>query len=134
MLDVNPFDEPNVTEAKEATSSLLSHYEEHGSLPSTDAVLKDEGVAMFADETTIAPLRELCTQHGYNSDRLVEVLAAQIAGTQAGDYFGILAYLTPTPETEKMLRTIQRKIRHVIKRAVTLGYGPRYLHSNRAIA
>ena len=129
MLKVNPFDEPNVTEAKKATSDLLNHYEEHGSLPSNDPMLEDNGLQLYTDETTVAPLRELCNAHGYDSNSLMQVVAAQIAGTHAGDYFAILAYLTLSDEQNELLRKIQRRLRHVTKRAVTVGFGPRYLHS-----
>jgi len=129
VFQVNPFDEPNVTEAKEATKAALSVYQQTGQLPSAAPILSAEGVELYADETTLAPLRELGRAHGYNPDSLTEVLAAQLAATHAGDYFALLAYLTPTPELEEGLRAVQRRLRHISKRATTIGYGPRYLHS-----
>lgn len=57
------------------------------------------------------------------------MLAAQIAGTRAGDYFALLAYFTPDERTAGMLADVRRRMRHVTKRVVTVGYGPRYLHS-----
>ncbi|MCU0512856.1 MAG: bifunctional transaldolase/phosoglucose isomerase [Anaerolineae bacterium] len=129
VLQVNPFDEPNVTEAKEATGKLLAHYQEHGSLPETAPLMHGEHVRLYSSERTMKPLRELCRSHGYSDSSRTELLAAQIAGTQAGDYFAVLAYLTPDPATDEQLRTIQRRLRHVTRRAVTVGYGPRYLHS-----
>lgn len=129
MLQVNPFDEPNVTEAKDATKKLLAYYQEHGALPASEPLISGEHLQLYSSEHTIAPLRELCKAHGYDSHSRTEVLAAQIAGTEAGDYFAILAYLNPTPEIEQMLREVQRRLRHVTRRAVTVGFGPRYLHS-----
>ncbi len=129
MLKVNPFDEPNVTEAKEATISVLAAYKESGTLPSAEPVMRREGLALYADERTVAPLRELCHQHGFDGGDAVQVIAAQMAGTSAGDYFAFLIYFTPTPAEERLILQIQRRLRHVTKRAVTIGYGPRYLHS-----
>jgi hypothetical protein len=129
ILQVNPFDEPNVTEAKEATNKLLAHYQEHGKLPVTEPVMDGEHIQLYSSEKTLAPLRELARSHGYSDSSRTELLAAQIAGTHAGDYFAVLAYLTPTPEMDEQLRTLQRRLRHVTRRAVTVGYGPRYLHS-----
>ncbi len=129
MLGVNPFDEPNVTEAKDATKALLNIYQESGSLPSQDPIMTRDGFEMFADETTLDPIRELCRQHGYDGNDLVQVIAAQLAGTHAGDYFAFLIYFTPTEEEKQTISDIQRRLRHVTKRAVTIGYGPRYLHS-----
>lgn len=129
MLGVNPFDEPNVTEAKDATKALLQTYQEEGNLPTQDSVMSVDGFEMYADETTLAPIRELCRQHGYDGDDLVQVIAAQMAGTHAGDYFAFLIYFTPTEEEKQTILDIRRRMRHVTKRSVTIGYGPRYLHS-----
>jgi transaldolase/glucose-6-phosphate isomerase len=129
LYGVNPFDEPNVTEAKDATKALLKHYEAHGALPEGTPFISGENTLLYADETTIAPLRELARAHNYDADSRKEFLASQIASSQAGDYFALLAYLNPTAENDKLLRDVQRRLRHVTKRAVTVGYGPRYLHS-----
>lgn len=129
LLDVNPFDEPNVTEAKDATRQLLNQYMQHGELPRPEPFMSGERTYLYANEGTLAPLRELCRSHGYNPESRTELLAAQLAGTHAGDYFAILAYLPPNAETDEKLRLIQRRLRHVTRRAVTVGYGPRYLHS-----
>jgi transaldolase / glucose-6-phosphate isomerase len=129
LLAVNPFDEPNVTEAKEATGKLLAYYQANGKLPESTPVLSGEHIQLYSNDTTMNALRELCRSHGYSDSSRTELLAAQIAGTQEGDYFAVLAYLTPSPEVDEYLRTIQRRLRHVTRRAVTVNYGPRYLHS-----
>ncbi len=129
MLKVNPFDEPNVTEAKDATKSLLSSYQSTGSWPAAAPVMSRPGLALYADELTLAPLRELCHQHGFDGSDAVQVIAAQMAGTHAGDYFAFLVYFTPSAAEARLIAHIQRRLRHVTKRAVTIGYGPRYMHS-----
>ncbi len=129
MLNINPFDEPNVTEAKQATKRLLDSYTESGELPQGAVVLEAEGVRLYAEEHTRKPLRELCAQHGFNAESLVDVLAAQLIGTHAGDYFALLAYVNPTSDVHAELQDLRRRVRHATNRAVTLGYGPRYLHS-----
>ncbi len=40
-----------------------------------------------------------------------------------------MAYLAPKPEYTDTLELISRKLRHTFKRAITLGFGPRFLHS-----
>jgi len=129
LLEVNPFDEPNVTEAKDATKALLERYREQGALPSGEPLMTRAGLDVYADDATLAPLRELCHQHGFDGSDAVGVIAAQMAGSRAGDYFAFLIYFTPTPEEARLIAQIQRRLRHVTKRAVTIGYGPRYLHS-----
>lgn len=128
-MQLNPFDEPNVSEAKTATNKMLEHYMAYERLPETMPVITGEHAKLYIDETTAAPLRELCRSHGYDPDSRTEVLAAQMAGTQAGDYFALLVYFTPDDKTEAMLNEIRYRLRNTTKRAVTIGYGPRYLHS-----
>lgn len=129
MLNINPFDEPNVSEAKANTNELLAHYEAHQALPSVEPVMSEGALSLFADSTTMGPLRELCEAHAFNADSLVDMLAARIVGTESGDYFSLLAYAPTTEATTEKMKDIQRQLRHVTRRAVTFGYGPRYLHS-----
>jgi hypothetical protein len=39
------------------------------------------------------------------------------------------AYIAPTPARDEALAGIRRQLRDVTRRATTLGYGPRFLHS-----
>ncbi len=129
LLGVNPFDEPNVTEAKDATKALLQVVAEQGSLPEDAPLMTRDGLELYADEVTLEPLRELCHHHGFDGSDAVQVIAAQMAGTNAGDYFAFHIYFTPDADELRLIEQIQRRLRHVTKRAVTIGYGPRYLHS-----
>ena len=53
ILGVNPFDEPNVTEAKDATKALLQVVAEQGSLPADTPLMTREGLELYADEVTL---------------------------------------------------------------------------------
>lgn len=128
LLRVNPFETENVEESKRNVARIIGHYKHSGELPADHAVMSREAISLYSSEDTLAPLRELCSEHGYDSGSLVEVLAAQLIGTMSGDYFGLLAYLPPLPEVDSALKEIRRRLRHVTRRAVTAGYGPRYLH------
>ena len=129
ILGLNPFDEPNVAEAKDAAKALLDTYRAAGRLPSAEPTMTQNGLKLYASQTTLDPLRELCREHGYEGRDMIQVIAAQMAGTQAGDYFAFLIYFTPDSTETQLIHDIQRRLRHVTKRAVTIGYGPRYLHS-----
>ncbi|MEP7292959.1 MAG: bifunctional transaldolase/phosoglucose isomerase, partial [Chloroflexota bacterium] len=129
LLNINPFDEPNVTESKNNTSRLLETYQEHGSLPHTNPLIVAEGVSLYADEKMSKMLFDLCSQHQYPHNTMSGLIAAQINASQAGDYFALLAYLPATDEVDAKLEEIRRRLRHVTRRAITLGYGPRFLHS-----
>jgi transaldolase/glucose-6-phosphate isomerase len=52
-----------------------------------------------------------------------------LAGFQPGDYLCLMAYLPPTPETDRRLAALRVHLRDRLKVATTLGYGPRFLHS-----
>lgn len=129
LLKINPFDEPNVTESKQNTGRLLEYYLSNGKLPDTDALIAQGSVKLYLDGHTLGALNELYSAHGFDKNDLTHVLAAQIIGTHAGDYFALLAYLPQTQAVESTLAEIRTRLQRVTKRAVTVGYGPRFLHS-----
>ena len=102
VLGVDPFDEPNVAEAKEATRATL------------DRLLAAGG----------APERSHERATGGPAD-----LAVLLERARPGDYFAILAYLHRSPGTHGRLERLRLAVRDRSRLATTLGYGPRYLHS-----
>ena len=50
-------------------------------------------------------------------------------GLGPGDYVAVQAFVHGTAENGRRLRRLQRTLRHRSGAAVTVGYGPRYLHS-----
>jgi transaldolase/glucose-6-phosphate isomerase len=126
LLDINPFDEPNVTESKENTARLLKLYREQGSLPATEPALVEKNVRLYADDRLLDTLR---AQPGFKGSDLTGVLAALIRANRPGDYLALLAYLPPTLETDAELEEVRRRLRDATQRAVTIGYGPRFQHS-----
>lgn len=128
-MGLNPFDEENVAEAKDATREKLDYVAEHGHFQAMTPRISGEHTRLYMDDNTANPLRELCRSHGYSPDSRTEVLAAQMTGTHAGDYFVILVYFTPNESERQILEEIQERLRSTTKRAVTIGYAPQYLHS-----
>ncbi len=129
VMGINPFDEPNVTESKTNTARLLEHYQQQGALPKTEPMLVEGGVSLYADEHMTRIISELCYQHQYAHNTLSGMLASLINSTQAGDYFALLAYLPAFAPVDDVLENVRRRLRHATRRAVTIGYGPRFLHS-----
>jgi len=128
-LGINPFDEPNVTESKQNTSRLLEHFKTYGALPAQQPRLVEDGAALFLDPKTDELVRRLAAQHNLDADTISGAIAALLNASQAGDYVAILAYLPMLPEIDEALEDLRRRARHAMRRAVTLGYGPRFLHS-----
>ena len=129
MLAINPFDEPNVASAKKNTDELLGIYQKQGKFPTSDPAVVEGDVALYAGERTSEILNRICMQRNYNSSNLAGLLAAHIGLARSGEYISLLAYLNPDDETHETLEEIRRRLRHTTQRAVTVGYGPRYLHS-----
>jgi len=100
-LGIHPFNQPDVQLAKELAGEALA-----GELPGSD----DEGVTVGSDDL---------------AGRLGELLG----GVQPGDYLALQAYLPPNEETGDALARLQRALGERSGRPVTLGYGPRFLHS-----
>ena len=117
LMGINPFDEPNVSEAKEATSELLNEYQTTGQLPS-GAPDDHIGGAVL---TLSAAARE--SLDGRAARRFLELL-------RSGDYFTLLAYLPPDREPfHTALQQTRSSIGATRGCATMFGYGPRYLHS-----
>ena len=61
--------------------------------------------------------------------RGVGTLSELLASASPGDYLAILAYMRETPDTNRALQQLRRKVLEKKQIATTLGYGPSYLHS-----
>ena len=46
-----------------------------------------------------------------------------------GDYFALMAYIDSDSKNKKLLNKVRELIRKSMKSAVTVGFGPRFLHS-----
>ncbi len=121
VLGINPFDEPNVTESKQNTDSLLDHYRRTGSLPPEDVLVEDPPLRLIGD----APLRLTGGDHGTAADEL----RRHLARARPLGYISVGAFIAPTPGRDAALRALQQMLRDGTGRATTVGYGPRFLHS-----
>ncbi|MCQ2410744.1 MAG: hypothetical protein MJ053_04520 [Elusimicrobiaceae bacterium] len=109
ILAINPFDQPNVQEAKTMTKEVLAKLAK-GDIPAeiTAPILVSKDIA---DEVKL------------------ETLAQDVYSLlESNDYVALLPYVYPSPDTERALTTLREKIMQRTKRAVLFGYGPRYLH------
>ena len=125
ILEINPFDQPDVESAKEVTRRLAAQYESTGTLPPEMPVLRDRGIALFADRRNAAELERAAgsTRSG------TSWLRAHFARLGPGDYAAVLAYLPMTPAHQAVLQRIRHRIRDQKRVATSVGFGPRYLHS-----
>jgi glucose-6-phosphate isomerase len=119
VLGIDPFDQPNVEEAKDLTRDLLARAAtvEPASLP----ILADaEGLILIGD----APMRLTGTD-----GTVIDELARHLARRRADAYLAIQAFIAPTPERDAAFARMRTLLRDATGRATTAGYGPRFLHS-----
>ena len=101
VLGVNPFDQPDVEEAKRLASKAMSR---PGEVPRAD----------------VAPAQ---------SSRARKMVARLVSETKPGEYVGIQAYLPPDPDIDSHITEFRRRVTELSGVATTFGYGPRFLHS-----
>jgi transaldolase/glucose-6-phosphate isomerase len=116
LLGINPFDEPNVQQAKDATRGLLDQYKAQRALPIPvpDAVVGGVGLTLSGSARSALG--------GLAADAFLTLL-------KPGDYFVLLAFLGPDVELLQALTGLRLGVRSRTRRATMFGYGPRYLHS-----
>lgn len=114
-LGINPFDEPNVSEAKDKTKALLAAYARNGALPEPAAVASDANVSIYSSR--------------FAGTSPSDVLAWMIRSIVPGNYIAFLSYLPPGHDVETAVAEVRSAIRSRTRAASTFGVGPRYLHS-----
>jgi hypothetical protein len=113
LLAVDPFDQPDVESTKKRTRELLAAA--GGSAPA------GLGLASFHGGLRLARPDVAATPE--------EALARFLAAGRGGDYLGILAFLPRTPAVTELLSGLAAGLRFKTGLPVTVGIGPRYLHS-----
>jgi transaldolase/glucose-6-phosphate isomerase len=119
VLEIDPFDQPNVQESKDATTALLEAFRRDGALPTPAPLVADESAAAYGDAEALGDMP--VTVDG--------ALHALLGTVRPGDYAAILAYLPQDPDTEARLQRLRTTLRDELGVATTLGFGPRFLHS-----
>jgi transaldolase / glucose-6-phosphate isomerase len=118
-LGIDPFDQPNVQESKDATTQLLDAYRRDGALPSPAPFVAEPGMAAYLDPAAL----------GDSPVSVAGAVDALLSDVAAGEYVALLAYLPSDPDTVAALQRMRSEIRARRGVATTLGFGPRFLHS-----
>ncbi|MDT3694781.1 MAG: hypothetical protein ROY99_00230 [Ignavibacterium sp.] len=115
VLQIHPFDQPNVEQAKVVARQMVKEYQENGKLPELTPTLQDKGIKVYGNVRT---------------KLIEEVLERFLSDCKSGtNYVAIQAYLNPTEQITEALQSLRTKIQKKYKVATTLGFGPRFLHS-----
>ena len=121
VLGIDPFDQPNVEEAKQLTRDVLAKAERGESLADPqDPLAEAEGLTLYGD----AALRLTSGDGDVTGE-----LARHLARRKANAYLALQAFIAPTPTRDEAMARIRTLLRDRTGRATTAGYGPRFLHS-----
>ena len=115
VLDVQPFDQPNVESAKVAAREMMKEYQNKGRLPELNPTFESDGIKIFSE---------------INFENLKDTFSSFLSDCKKGvSYVAIHVYLKPDEIIWQQLQLLRLKILQEYKLATTLGYGPRFLHS-----
>jgi transaldolase/glucose-6-phosphate isomerase len=124
VLEINPFDQPDVEAAKIVAREMMEAYERDGTLPAESPILREGGLSLFTDAANAAALKGAGTDGS-----LVGLLRAHLRRISAGDYFALLAYLPMLPVHERAVARLRSRVLAHTGAATCVGFGPRFLHS-----
>lgn len=120
-LKINPFDQPNVESSKILARKMVESYRTTRKLPPMNPAMRAGNLHIY----TFTPgrtLKEILLNY-FQPERDASEKAVLPA------YISIHAYLHPHPQLDIILQKLQDTFAKKYKVPVTLGYGPRFLHS-----
>jgi transaldolase/glucose-6-phosphate isomerase len=117
VIGIDPFDQPDVEDAKVATRKLVDAYEASGTLESETPAAETADFALFAAKGSALQ---------GNAESL---LRQHFAALRAGDYAAFLAYVERNDVDSAAITAMRRAVRDAKSVATVAGFGPRFLHS-----
>ena len=118
LLEVNPFDEPDVQEGRERVSALLDEYATKRMWPARTARVREKGIELYAEGEMRQHISTLS---------LSEALRTFLEAMPTGGYLAIITFASSSPETEAALGRIREHLAASRGIPVLLSSGPRYL-------
>ena len=125
LIEVNPFNQPDVEASKIETRKLMGVFATDRNLPGEVPLAADGQLVLYADARNAADLGDLCGEHATVAD----YLQAHLGRIKAGDYVAFLAYLERNESHTRLIQVMRQRLRDARKVATCLGFGPRFLHS-----
>jgi transaldolase/glucose-6-phosphate isomerase len=117
VIGIDPFDQPDVEDAKVATRTLVDAYEASGMLDAEQPIAENADFALYASKGQSL------------SGSPASLLADHFAVLVPGDYAGFLAYIERNDADTAALTAMRVAVRDARRVATVAGFGPRFLHS-----
>jgi len=124
ILDINPFNQPNVEEAKQLAIKITEEYDETQRLPEAQPFIIEEGFSLYTDEKNLQILKQTISQESIH-----DYIHAHLHRLKKNDYFNISAFIEMSADNLALLQACRLWVRDNKKVATCLGFGPRFLHS-----
>ena len=128
-LEINPFDEPNVTESKNNTNRLIDDFIKKGSLPKGNVVAKSDDFSIRLGKGVKKKIKNQLNSTSGSIKDVGDVLKAYLSKAEEGNYLVFQAYLPENESTTQALETLRNAALKSLNVATMAGFGPRYLHS-----
>lgn len=117
-LKLQPFDQPDVESAKIQARAMVKTFMDTGKLPEVEIDFEDEEVKISASGIS-----------GEDVFSIIDNFITTSASSKTNPYISLQAYVNMTVENENLLKSYAQKLLKKYKYPVTIGFGPRFLHS-----
>ena len=117
VMGIQPFDQPNVESAKILAKEALARFQEQGGEIEETPLCAADGLTLYSDTA------------GLVADSPAGSLEELFNRAAQGGYVAVQAYLAADEKLDAGLNRLREAILAKTGLAVTVGYGPRFLHS-----
>lgn len=114
VLEINPFDQPNVQLAKTLANESMEEYKKTGILPLEKPAIIYENISLLGK---------------FTSSDIKKAFNEFVSQAVEGNYFAIQSFLPYSEDIDSSIDKLKMILRNKFHLAVTSGYGPRFLHS-----
>ncbi|MDA3860480.1 MAG: hypothetical protein PF445_04580 [Melioribacteraceae bacterium] len=121
VINIQPYDQPNVEEAKIIGRKMMKQYLEEGEIAKLTPALDENEIQTYGDVATSKTLEVI--------SEFMQQLNSGENNILGRSYVAIQAYVNMNEEAELALQELRTKIQKKYKVATTIGFGPRFLHS-----
>ena len=118
IIGIDPFDQPDVEDAKIKTRELVDAYEQSGQLAPEEPFADTGALAFYAPGDT-----------RFDATDPEAILRAHFSSANVGDYVGFLAYVERNDAHQANISAMREAVAKARGVATVAGFGPRFLHS-----
>ncbi len=119
VLGIDPFDQPNVEESKRSARAVLADLG-RAAAPGSEPLARGDGLTVYGDTAL---------RLSAGSPDVAGELRRHLARLRPTGYAALQAYIAPSDGRTAALTRLRVLLRDRTRRATTVGYGPRFLHS-----